>query len=109
MSAQWWDYPSNFSNGLEVNSTGTLMQYVNSVTGGHLGLMLLMVSGVVIFLSLKTTFSAIRAFTAMFIITFLLSIPLAMMEILSWNNTAIFGVLALISTIILRSDSQQGL
>ena len=105
----WWDYPGNFSGGLEVNGTGTLMQYVNYATGSHLGIMLLVVFGVIVFLSLKSNFSAIKAMTSASILMFFISIPLATMQILSWTWCAILGIISVIVSFMMRSDSNVGL
>lgn len=106
---EWWEYPGNFSNGLEVNSTGTLIKYINYATGSKLGLWLLISMGLIIFLSLKTSFSTIKSLNAMSVIIFFLSIPLAMMGILEWTYCGMLGVMAVITTLMMRSDSQMGL
>jgi hypothetical protein len=105
----WWEYPGNFSNGLEVNSTGTLMKYLNYSTGNHLGFMLIIAAGMIIFLSLKTSFSTIKSINAMSIVIFFLSIPMAMMDILTWTWCGLLGVMAVLTTLMMRSDSQLGL
>lgn len=113
MTEQWWDYPSNFTfggqSGLEVNSTGTLMQYINSATGHQLGLMLILMFGVIAFLSLKVSFSTIKALNAATVLIFFISIPVAMMGLLTWTWVALIGVIVIIVTLMQRSDAQMGL
>lgn len=105
----WWDYPSNFSNGLEVNSTGTLMQYLDYATGNHIGAMLLIVFGTIVFLSLKSSFSAIKALSSASIVMFFVSIPLAILGILSWVWAVMLGIIAIIIATAMRSDANVGL
>ena len=40
MSGEWNEYPSNFSNGQEVNSISTFFDYLDSASHGYFGLMI---------------------------------------------------------------------
>jgi hypothetical protein len=47
--ADWYDYPTNFSNGSEINGMGSLFKYINYVESGWLGYASILVIWVVVF------------------------------------------------------------
>jgi hypothetical protein len=100
----WYEYPSNYSNGTEVNGLGSFIQYTNYIVNDYLGMAILLL----IFL-LTFGFSLVggtkKALLVSSFITFLLSIPLVRMGIVPIFIPIALIVLVIIGAIIGDKDT----
>lgn len=102
----WYEMPSNFSNGTEVNGVGTWFQYISYLTGNWLGYGIVLMLWLVIF-GLSMASGTRKALLTSSFITFLLSIYLMRIGIIN----PIILVLLIVLTIIgaIGSKEEQGL
>lgn len=69
----WHEWPTNFSNGTFINSTGTYIQYADQVTGGFLSAGFLLIVWVMVFFA-GVAMGIKRSGAAACFITFVFSI-----------------------------------
>ena len=109
----WHEFPSNFTSlegvaGQNVSGIGSLFQYGNSVVNGWLGMVIIMMTFAISFISLKAfgteKAGAVALFGTAFIATLLMRIGLVAVPfvIMLW-------VAAGIVTILVRNSTNKGL
>lgn len=106
----WYEYPSNFSGGNNVQGLADYFNYSNYVMGGDIGGLIVVTTFLVTFLLLKG-FGAERGFTTSMFITFMVSLSL----FLSGNGliTIIYvittAILTVVGAMVLRNSNNRGL
>lgn len=95
----WYPYPSNFSNGQEVNGLGNMIQYANFIVNGYLGMAFILIIFLLTF-GFSLASGTKKAILVSSFISFLLSIPLVRMSILPIYIPIVLIVLVVIGAII---------
>lgn len=105
----WHEYPMNYSNGTSVQNLTSLLQYTNSQVNDSLGIIILAAVGLITFLSVKATTTAIRALAAATFFSFIISIFLMRLALVSISIPIVLAGAVVIVGLMLRSDANQGL
>ena len=82
MVSDWYDYPSNYSNGLEVNGTGSFIHYTSFTTNNYLAYGFLFMIWIFIF-GVTTLSGTKKALTVSSFIAFIFSVYFVRMEIMT--------------------------
>lgn len=110
VTASYWEYPSNFSNGTAVTGLGSLFKYVNYAMGDLFGYMLLLALAAIAFFTLKGSgYPASKAFAATSFVCTLLATTLMMAGILTIGIVIICAVITIIMALAARAEANIGL
>lgn len=103
----WYDFPSNYSNGQNVSSLGTFLQYTNYAADYYLGALILVAVFTISFLILKTQ-SFEKAFAPACFITLGLSILFMRISLIGLPIVIMLAVITILAIILVRTENHRG-
>ena len=100
MTTYWHEFPT------DISSLGAFLQWVNGIMYGQLGLLILISTWMISFLSLKNNSSS-KAMGASSFVTLLIGVFLYRIELISEIYALILIVILVVSIVMVRTESEK--